>query len=83
VALIYVDVVEFEGTHIRRFYSDMASRFQACLEANRDQLGLDRLREGVPPLTAVMMASHSSFSTTASSWCLACRIISASTTTRR
>jgi AcrR family transcriptional regulator len=58
VALIYVDVVEFEGTHIRRFYADMASRFQAFLEANRDHLGLDRLRDGVPPLTAVMMASR-------------------------
>ena len=58
VALIYVDVVEFEGTHIRRFYADMASRFQAFLEANRDHLRLDRLRDGVPPLTAVMMASR-------------------------
>jgi AcrR family transcriptional regulator len=58
VALIYVDVVEFEGTHIRRFYADMANRFQAFLEANRDHLALDRLRNGVPPLTAVMMASR-------------------------
>jgi len=58
VALIYVDVVEFEGTHIRRFYADMASRFQAFLEANRDHLVLDGLRDGVPPLTAVMMASR-------------------------
>jgi AcrR family transcriptional regulator len=58
VALIYVDVVEFEGTHIRRFYADMANRFQAFLEANRDQLALDRLRDGVPPLTAIMLASR-------------------------
>ena len=58
VALIYVDVVEFEGTHIRRFYADMASRFQAFLEANRNHLALDRLRDGVPALTAVMMASR-------------------------
>ena len=58
VALIYVDVVEFEGTHIRRFYADMASRFQAFLESNPDQVALDRLREGVPPLTAIMMASR-------------------------
>jgi TetR/AcrR family transcriptional regulator, acrAB operon repressor len=58
VALIYVDVVEFEGTHIRRFYADMANRFQAFLEANRGHLALDRLREGVPPLTAIMMASR-------------------------
>jgi len=58
VALIYVDVVEFEGTHIRRFYADMANRFQAFLEANRHQLALDRLRDGVPPLTAIMLASR-------------------------
>jgi len=29
VALIYVDVVEFEGSHIRRFYSEMAERFSS------------------------------------------------------
>lgn len=58
VALIYVDVVEFDGSHIRRFYADMASRFQAFLEANREQLPLEKLREGVPPLTAIMMATR-------------------------
>ncbi len=58
VALIYVDVVEFDGSHIRRFYADMASRFQAFLEANRDQLPLGKLRDGVPPLTAIMMATR-------------------------
>jgi TetR/AcrR family transcriptional regulator, acrAB operon repressor len=58
VALIYVDVVEFEGTHIRRFYADMANRFEAFLQSNRDRLALDDLRDTVPPLTAVMMASR-------------------------
>jgi AcrR family transcriptional regulator len=58
VALIYVDVVEFDGSHIRRFYADMASRFQAFLEANRDLRPLDNLREGVAPLTAIMMATR-------------------------
>jgi TetR/AcrR family transcriptional regulator, acrAB operon repressor len=58
VALIYVDVVEFEGTHIRRFYADMANRFEAFLRLNREQLALDQLRDGVPPLTAVMLASR-------------------------
>src|SRR3954467_5584024 len=28
VALIYVDVVEFEGAHVRQFYEDMAVRFE-------------------------------------------------------
>ena len=32
VALIYVDVVEFDGTHIRKFYSDMARRFDAFMK---------------------------------------------------
>jgi hypothetical protein len=36
----------------------MASRFQAFLEANRDQLPLDKLRDGVPPLTAIMLATQ-------------------------
>ena len=58
VALIYVDVVEFDGSHIRRFYADMANRFQAFLEANQDHLALDRLRDGVSPLAAIMMASR-------------------------
>ena len=35
VSLIYVDVVEFDGSHIRKFYSDMASRFDAFLTEHR------------------------------------------------
>ena len=58
VALVYVDVVEFEGSHIRRFYADMATRFQAFLEHNKDHLDLDALRPGVSPLAAVMLATR-------------------------
>jgi AcrR family transcriptional regulator len=58
VALIYVDVVEFEGSHIRRFYSDMASRFQSFLEQHPGAIALDRLRPGVSPLAAIMLASR-------------------------
>lgn len=58
VALIYVDVVEFEGSHIRRFYADMAKRFQVFLEQNKDRLNLDRLRPEVSPLAAVMLVSR-------------------------
>lgn len=54
VALIYVDVVEFDGNHIRRFYQDMAGRFQAFLDSDVGRASLDRLRPGVPPVTAVM-----------------------------
>jgi hypothetical protein len=58
VALIYVDVVEFEGSHIRKFYADMAQRFQTFLERNKEHLNLERLRPGVSPLAAVMLASR-------------------------
>lgn len=59
VALIYVDVVEFDGKHIRKFYTDMAHRFEAFLSRNREKLALDsKLRPGVSPLSAVMLASR-------------------------
>ncbi len=58
VALIYVDVVEFDGSHIRKFYADMADRFQQFIEQNTDRLNLDRLRPGVSPLAAMMLVTR-------------------------
>ena len=59
ISLIYVDVVEFDGSHIRRFYADMAKRFGAFLDTNRDRLALDRqLRDDVSPLAAVMTVTR-------------------------
>ncbi len=59
VALIYVDVVEFGGEHIRKFYSEMARRFEHFLVSR----GLveevaKRLRPGISPVSAVMLASR-------------------------
>jgi TetR/AcrR family transcriptional regulator, acrAB operon repressor len=56
IALIYVDVVEFEGRHIRRFYQEMSSRFQVFLDLRPDLTA--GLRPGVSPLSAVMIASR-------------------------
>ncbi|MHB0971124.1 MAG: TetR/AcrR family transcriptional regulator [Thermoanaerobaculia bacterium] len=57
VALIYVDVVEFDGSHIRRFYSDMATRFQSFIDSHVEKDLLDKkLRPGVAPVSAVMLA---------------------------
>jgi AcrR family transcriptional regulator len=59
VALIYVDVVEFDGKHIRKFYSEMARRYETFLAKNRDHLRLEeKLRPGVSPVSAVMLASR-------------------------
>jgi AcrR family transcriptional regulator len=59
VALIYVDVVEFEGSHIRKFYADMAHRFEDFMQrhgAAREMA--KRLRPGISPTSAVMLASR-------------------------
>jgi AcrR family transcriptional regulator len=57
VALIYVDVVEFDGSHIRRFYSDMATRFQSFIDSNVEKDLLEKkLRPGVSPVSSVMLA---------------------------
>ncbi len=58
VALIYVDVVEFEGKHIRRYYMEMADRFTRFLDSHHDRIRLDLLRPGVSPTTAVMLATR-------------------------
>jgi AcrR family transcriptional regulator len=57
VALIYVDVVEFEGSHIRKFYSEMAGRFERFVERHRDEIKLEgKLRPEISPASAVMLA---------------------------
>ena len=59
VALIYVDVVEFEGSHIRKFYSEMARRFgdHMATRGHPAESG-KRLRPGVSVGWAVMLASR-------------------------
>ena len=59
VALIYVDVVEFDGTHIRKFYSDMSRRFDAFMKTHgmNDKLA-GRLQDGLSPISAVMLATR-------------------------
>jgi AcrR family transcriptional regulator len=57
VTLIYVDVVEFEGSHIRKFYREMAGRFERFVELRRDEIKLEgKLRPEVQPASAVMFA---------------------------
>jgi AcrR family transcriptional regulator len=59
VALIYVDVVEFDGTHIRKFYADMSRRFDAFMKKHgmEDDLA-GRLQDGLSPISAVMLATR-------------------------
>ena len=59
VALIYVDVVEFDGTHIRKFYSGMSGRFASFLNQRFPDGSLkEQLAPGCDPTTALMLASR-------------------------
>jgi AcrR family transcriptional regulator len=59
MALVYVDVIEFEGTHIRKFYADMADRFTAWFEQHGDLESVKaRLRPEVSPTSALLLTSR-------------------------
>src|SRR5947199_7392225 len=55
IALIYVDVIEFDGTHIRKFYAGMGKRYASLLEMEEVRA---RLRPGVSPVSALLMTSR-------------------------
>ena len=59
VALIYVDVVEFDGSHVRKFYAEMATRFEAFMKAHgMDESLRARLQDELSPISAVMLATR-------------------------
>jgi AcrR family transcriptional regulator len=59
VALIYVDVVEFDGSHVRKFYAEMADRFDAFIKAHGMEEELrSKLQDGLSPISAVMLATR-------------------------
>jgi len=56
IALIYVDVVEFEGLHIRKFYAALASRCEQFVQDHRETQDIsDQLRPGIPAAAAMLM----------------------------
>ncbi|HET8798188.1 MAG TPA: TetR/AcrR family transcriptional regulator [Thermoanaerobaculia bacterium] len=59
IALIYVDVVEFDGTHVRKFYANMADRFDAFIKTTGLEKQLaSKLADGLSPVSAVMLATR-------------------------
>ncbi len=59
VALVYVDVIEFEGTHIRKFYGGLANRYSDfLLQEGAEEAIRKRLRPGVAPVSALMLATR-------------------------
>jgi AcrR family transcriptional regulator len=58
ILLIYVDVIEFQGQHIRSFYESMAGRFEAAFgERLRARQAAGEFGE-VDPMVAVMVATR-------------------------
>lgn len=59
VALIYVDVVEFDGAHVRKFYEQMASRFESFIKTHGMEKELRaKLQDGLSPTSAMMLATR-------------------------
>jgi AcrR family transcriptional regulator len=61
MALIYVDVIEFDGTHIRKFYGEMAARF-ADLLAREGTIDIIAQRLRVSPVSALLITTRIFFS---------------------
>ena len=58
IALIYVDVVEFDGSHVRKFYSEMSQRFERFVASHGQDELESRLRPEVSPVSAMMLATR-------------------------
>jgi AcrR family transcriptional regulator len=59
ILLIYIDVIEFKGRHIKAFYQQMADRFAAAYqESFRQRQERGEIGEEVDPLVAVMLATR-------------------------
>ncbi|HSO24934.1 MAG TPA: TetR/AcrR family transcriptional regulator, partial [Chondromyces sp.] len=58
ILLIFIDVIEFRGSHIRFFYESMASRFQSSYERAFERRRRDGRLGEVDPLVAVMLATR-------------------------
>ncbi len=58
ILLIYIDVVEFQGEHIRTFYDGMATRFQEVYGARLEARKAAGEFGDIDPLVGVMLAAR-------------------------
>lgn len=58
--LIYIDVIEFEGTHIRDLFALMVQRYSEEMTAD-DKIS-PRFRQGVSPVSALLLTTRMFFS---------------------
>jgi AcrR family transcriptional regulator len=58
IALVYVDVIEFQGTHIQKFYGDMGRRIAEVLGDEALAAIKKRMRPNVPPIFALLLTAR-------------------------
>jgi len=58
ILLVFIDVIEFGGRHIRWFYETMADRFQAMYGARFEELEREGRLTDADPMVAVMVATR-------------------------
>jgi AcrR family transcriptional regulator len=59
LALIYVDVIEFGGTHIQKFYSTMSDRYTRFFEQQGSLEAItSRLRPNISPNSAMLLTAR-------------------------
>lgn len=58
ILLIYIDVIEFKGRHIRAFYEQMADRFRAAYAERFAEMKAKGEIGEVDPLVGVMLATR-------------------------
>jgi AcrR family transcriptional regulator len=58
IALIYVDVIEFDGTHIRKFYAEMGQRLAAQVGEDAIARIQARVRPNVSPISALLLTTR-------------------------
>lgn len=58
ILLVFIDVIEFGGRHIRFFYETMADRFKAVYGQRFEELERDGKLTDADPMVAVMVATR-------------------------
>jgi hypothetical protein len=58
IMLVFIDVIEFKGRHIRQFYETMATRFREVYQDRFDELEAKGRLTEADPMVAVMVATR-------------------------
>ncbi len=58
ILLVFIDVIEFQGRHIRSFYETMADRFKAAYGKHFEELEREGRLTDADPMVAVMVATR-------------------------